>query len=225
MYWCQTGSRYTFEDFKALWKQLRFSYIHHARPKEMDYNEWMQRLYSSTLGFLYSPQPMMAFVGTLYTLYALYHTQLKSPPALIRVSLGACCRRWRDAAGFCQDRRSPTVPPAVTWKYLQRLYKELKNQRMWEPYHVFRKLCEDKCFCFTAYAPVGPQSAPTTTLQYVPVCCAFGRRQLTNDWSWCSACSQNCLQTSNKQILWYKGPERVVAFPPLLLSLFSAQCR
>jgi hypothetical protein len=30
---------------------------------------------------------------------------------------------------------------------------------------VFRKLRQDQSFCFTAYAPVGPRSTPTTNLQ------------------------------------------------------------
>lgn len=83
------GAKCSFSDFKELWRSAWFGYIHHARPKAMDYDEWMQRLYSATLGFLYCPQPMMALVGTLYMLYTLYHTQLrKQPPALIRVSSG-----------------------------------------------------------------------------------------------------------------------------------------
>jgi hypothetical protein len=47
---CQSGSPFSYKDFKELWKEMRFSYIHHAKPKDMEYSEYMQRLYSSTLG-------------------------------------------------------------------------------------------------------------------------------------------------------------------------------
>ncbi|ELR18210.1 uncharacterized protein ACA1_369530 [Acanthamoeba castellanii str. Neff] len=135
----RSGSPFSYKDFKMLWKEMRFSYIHHAKPMDMEYGEYMQRLYSSTLGFLYSPQPLLVLVGTLYTLYTLYNTQLKKPRTPIRIS---------------KD----------TWQYLHRLYLEIKNQRIWEAYHVFRKLRQDQSFCFTAYAPVGPRSTPTTNL-------------------------------------------------------------
>jgi hypothetical protein len=46
----QSGSPFSYKDFKMLWKEMRFSYIHHAKPLGMEYGEYMQRLYSSTLG-------------------------------------------------------------------------------------------------------------------------------------------------------------------------------
>lgn len=46
----QSGSPFSYKDFKMLWKEMRFSYIHHAKPMDMEYGEYMQRLYSSTLG-------------------------------------------------------------------------------------------------------------------------------------------------------------------------------
>jgi len=136
----QSAKTCSFTEFKQVWSARKLSYIHQAKPRQMEYEEWMQRLFSSTLGFLHIPStPFKVLMGALYCLYALYSTQLRQPRSLIRVSL-------------------------ETWKHLEQLHERVKERQIWDAYHIFRKLYKDRCFCFTAYAPVGPRSAPSASV-------------------------------------------------------------
>ena len=89
-------------DFKILWKSLKFSYIHEGRPDEVNYETYIQEVFTTCIGYLifnqetklsqkeiedlnlsdqdtdYYPLNFRIRVGVIYLLYFLYCTQPKT---------------------------------------------------------------------------------------------------------------------------------------------------
>ncbi|KAL6043928.1 Small nuclear RNA activating complex, polypeptide 1, 43kDa [Balamuthia mandrillaris] len=126
----QKTANVDFVAFRRVWKEMSFSLIHHGNPKDMEREEYTQRLFATALGFLYVSQPLIVRVGVLYCLYLLHSTQLLRPKALIRVSM-------------------------ATWQELLQLYEEIKQHKLTSAYHVFKKMHREGYFAFVATAHVG----------------------------------------------------------------------
>eukprot|EP00250_Pteridium_aquilinum_P035746 c9885_g1_i1 orf=174-1139(+) len=71
---------------KELWRSRCFTFIHEAKPTQVNAAFFMQALYSSALDFLEGNLPWSKKLGGLYVLYILYETQLSIPPFKIYLS-------------------------------------------------------------------------------------------------------------------------------------------
>src|SRR5690348_6777927 len=84
------------------------------------------------LGFMY--QPLSVRVGILYCLYLLCSTQLLRPRELIKVSMG----KFASYAPFRSNHHYLYLQ--VTWQEILLLYREIKQNKLVDAYHIFRKM-------------------------------------------------------------------------------------
>eukprot|EP01098_Paradermamoeba_levis_P004669 TRINITY_DN1988_c0_g1_i6.p1 TRINITY_DN1988_c0_g1~~TRINITY_DN1988_c0_g1_i6.p1 ORF type:complete len:255 (-),score=74.81 TRINITY_DN1988_c0_g1_i6:425-1123(-) len=126
---------HTFQDFKQLWKQRKFSLIHQAKYPELEEREFVSTLFTSTLSFLTSSHTLQLKLGVMYCLYLLYETQLVEPKVNIKVSM-------------------------YLWLEFLKLYENIKQNLILDAYQIFRKMKREKFFCFTCFIRLVPQSSP-----------------------------------------------------------------
>lgn len=69
--------RLNFEIFKSVWKQKKFTLIHHSKYKEENTIEYYQVLFEQVQLYLFpdNPSNMICKIFAIYCIYSLYHTQ------------------------------------------------------------------------------------------------------------------------------------------------------
>ncbi|MEE6493996.1 hypothetical protein FKM82_016991 [Ascaphus truei] len=88
-----------FEEFSAIWKELKFSSIFYGGMRSMESNMFTREAFSFTSLYFLPPYTFQIRVGALYLLYGLYNTQLCQPKQKIRIAL----KDWSEVDTFHQD--------------------------------------------------------------------------------------------------------------------------
>ncbi|XP_074146410.1 snRNA-activating protein complex subunit 1 isoform X1 [Sminthopsis crassicaudata] len=114
-----------FEDFTALWRDMKFHTIFYGRTRHMEKNKFTKEALSLAWKYFLPPYTFQIRVGALYLMYGLYNTQLCQPKQKIR----ACLKDWDEVMKFQQD---------------------LTNAQHYDASYILRKLRLDKAFHFTA---------------------------------------------------------------------------
>ncbi|KAK3573668.1 hypothetical protein QTP86_030114 [Hemibagrus guttatus] len=121
----QATSSVRFEEFSAIWRELKFSAIFYGILEHSEKKVFARLALTVASPYLLPPYSFQIRVGGLYLLYSLYSTQLNTPKERIGIAL----KDWDDLTQFQQD--------AV-------------NAQHHDVVYVLRKLLHEKAFCFTA---------------------------------------------------------------------------
>ena len=138
------------KEFKNLWKSLKFSYIHEGRPDEVNYETYIQEVFTSCIGYLIFPQDrarsddetqlpinFRVRIAIIYLLYYLYCTQPKKrlnekqQPVQIKISIEA-------------------------FTELMKILEDFKSKDLYEPYVVLSRLKSLHAFEYCAMVYVDP---------------------------------------------------------------------
>ncbi|KAL9642121.1 hypothetical protein ABK040_007126 [Willaertia magna] len=154
------------QSFKQLWKNLKFSHIHEGRSEEVNYENYIQEVYCTCLGYLmFSPtisdelmehrkeqleeeelteeeiNKLFEFqirISVIYTLYYLYTTQPK-------------------------DEKKVQIKISIELFYeILKLREEFKNKDLIEPYIIINKLKEMNAFEYCALIYIDPLMSSLT---------------------------------------------------------------
>ncbi|KAF0977191.1 hypothetical protein FDP41_003844 [Naegleria fowleri] len=149
-------------EFKTLWMSLKFSYIHEGRPDEVNYETYIQEVYTTCIGYLMfsqekpsnqtnnsdhnyegtsSTELSMNFrcrIGVIYLLYYLYCTQPK-----------------RKIGAFPQKRVQIKIS-IEAFKEMLKLLQEFIKKDLTEPFIVWHRLKSLSAFEYCAMVYVDP---------------------------------------------------------------------
>ncbi|MGH0135688.1 UNVERIFIED_CONTAM: hypothetical protein FKN15_057903 [Acipenser sinensis] len=68
-----------YEDFSALWREMKFSTIFHGKMGAIEKRNFSREALSTACHYFFPPYSFQIRVGALYLLYGLYNTQLCQP--------------------------------------------------------------------------------------------------------------------------------------------------
>ncbi|XP_028393781.1 snRNA-activating protein complex subunit 1-like, partial [Dendronephthya gigantea] len=114
-----------FETFCEVWKELKFSLIHHAGEHEWQKIQIVESLYRILGHYLTPSCPLQYQVGAIYSIYSVYHTQHVKPKVKIRMTLSM-------------------------WNDFLKLQEYVREQKHYDIYYVMTSLRADKAFLFVA---------------------------------------------------------------------------
>ncbi|XP_075049656.1 snRNA-activating protein complex subunit 1 [Mixophyes fleayi] len=114
-----------FEEFLALWKNMKFSTIFFGGMRSLESNRFTKEAFSVVSAYFFPPYTFQIRVGALYLLYGLYNTQLCRPKQKIRMAL----KDWGEVEKFHQD--------LISSQHLDAVY-------------IFRHMRRSRAFYFTA---------------------------------------------------------------------------
>ncbi|XP_058242267.1 snRNA-activating protein complex subunit 1b [Hemibagrus wyckioides] len=121
----QTTGSVRFEEFSALWREMKFSTIFYGILEPSEKKVFTRSALCAASPYLLPPYSFQIRVGGLYLLYSLYSTQLSTPKERIRIAL----KDWEDLIRFQQDAM---------------------NAQHYDVVYILTTLLQDKAFCFTA---------------------------------------------------------------------------
>ncbi|XP_058843968.1 snRNA-activating protein complex subunit 1-like isoform X1 [Acipenser ruthenus] len=114
-----------YEDFSALWREMKFSTIFHGKMGDVEKRNFSREALSTACHYFFPPYSFQIRVGALYLLYGLYNTQLCQPKEAIRLAL----KDWEEVEAFQQD---------------------VINAQHFDAVYILRKMFLTKVFHFTA---------------------------------------------------------------------------
>ncbi|XP_001511006.2 snRNA-activating protein complex subunit 1 isoform X2 [Ornithorhynchus anatinus] len=114
-----------FEDFAAIWRDLKFGTIFHGKMGHLEMSNFTREAFALSWRYFLPPFTFQIRVGALYLLYGLFFSQRCQPKQQIRIAL----KDWDEVMQFQQD---------------------LTNAQHYDAAYVLRKLRLEKAFHFTA---------------------------------------------------------------------------
>uniref|UniRef100_A0A4W3GVL4 Small nuclear RNA activating complex polypeptide 1 n=1 Tax=Callorhinchus milii TaxID=7868 RepID=A0A4W3GVL4_CALMI len=114
-----------YEEFSAIWRDMKFSAIFNGRMKNTDRRIFTQEVLAQAHVYLFPPYKFQIRFGGLYLLYGLYNTQVCQPKVKIRMGL----KDWDEVLEFQQ---------------------EMLKAEHYDAVYILNKMLRDRAFHFTA---------------------------------------------------------------------------
>ncbi|XP_029454011.1 snRNA-activating protein complex subunit 1 [Rhinatrema bivittatum] len=95
----QESASVRFEEFSAIWKEMKFSTIFYGKTGQLEKNKFTKEALSVACLHFLPPFTFQIRVGALYLLYGLYNAQLCQPKQKIRIAL----KDWKDVLEFQEE--------------------------------------------------------------------------------------------------------------------------
>ncbi|XP_030070719.1 snRNA-activating protein complex subunit 1 [Microcaecilia unicolor] len=121
----QESGSVRFEEFSAIWKEMKFSTIFYGKTGQLEKNNFAKEALSVACLHFLPPFTFQIRVGALYLLYGLYNAQLGQPKQKIRIAL----KDWQEVLEF---------------------QKELIKAQHFDAAYILRALRLQKSFHYTA---------------------------------------------------------------------------